>query len=265
MIKNEWPRDFVVINFSDKRKELESILNDIHLGDKNRFIDDLENELRYIEFLFASIRHRPGKISKKDYHSRDKLLNETRRAIKCVEGLLAYKNEYSQSMIRAYIDAFNSLYTEEQIDPLINILLSRYTEEQINPTIYQLLNRFPLFDYCLKQSLIKELRILEKVENILAEPNFKPKPKIRDHYLELFILIGGRFITILHVMPTSTYHNDVKSYGTYARVIMWVFEVFEEQLPRSMENLLKETVSALRLVWDNINTNSSGIIPTQFP
>jgi len=92
--------------------------------------------------------------------------------------------------------------------------------------------------------------LLKLVSNRISNNEFINPPKSRDNYLNMFHRIGQSIQIFLNVKITSTYHKDEGSYGLFAKIIIWIFDVIEKPLPPSMENLLKDAVKDLNDDWD---------------
>lgn len=233
-------KDFAPIKkrFIEKLPELKNILGEIDDNKFSNFCRLLEVKLQIVYLTFQLVDTKmqsPRDLEKSPYLSNKKIDKKLKTAAKYLKKYIAIKIELYTSLRSECDHIFKKIITDKSKTELYNIGKSDGYSEYFCNIISTATGDFML------QNLVRDR---------ISNNEFINPPKSRENYLELFQLIGETIQSTLNVRITSTYHKDEDSYGLFAKVIIWLFDVIEKPLPSSMENLLKDAVKILSDDWD---------------
>jgi len=249
--------DLIKKRFIKKLPELKKNLGDIDEEIFNKYCKVLELNLEAMDnyFRIMEIYRIPtgfiGKSNTKSYLPNNKIKKKLNTAIKHLINFVRIKLELGFSIYSDYEIVFKNIITENSDREFHKYIENFSNHSDFDENLYYLIQ--------------VEIELQTQVDKRLLNNEFINAQKPREVYLKMFQFIGTSIQNCLHVRITSTYHRDEDSYGLFAKVIIWLFDVFEKPLPSSMDNMLKDAVKNLSDNWDKLEQSNSWDYPTVSP
>ena len=206
----------------DNAVDLKRILIGVSEPAFNDFIRSLEDNAVWLAVEnFAATRAQTRKLTL------SKLFAEIDKASSALENLEEFYDQYGSELSAARSLAYENL--EDISNKFFNEVHGRSDYEQLRGAAVA-------FEGMLLRRTAMEL---EKDDDLLRAPR-------HEVYRNMFLCVGELMVEKLSVMPTTTYDPEVESIGDFAKIMLWIFDIFGEEPPKSFGNLLRAAVKEIR-------------------